>query len=161
MGLRQAVSFMKHLDNWSKMHFSSYLMHLVFYSGLASPKPQSLPDMVAVSETLRVITVYNYWIMTSWIEFQLVMSHLRWEWGMYVFSNSCNPPSHAVTLISGWKPLSVYDHFIFRSCPKYAFLAPTGAQGVTMSVCPEKSIQNAIKEIDRYTRKEHSESTQR
>ena len=32
-----------------------------------------------------------------------------------VFSNSGKPPSHAVTLISGWKPSSLYDQFIFRS----------------------------------------------
>ena len=32
-----------------------------------------------------------------------------------VFSISGNPPSHAVTLISGWKPSSVYDYFILRS----------------------------------------------
>ena len=30
-------------------------------------------------------------------------------------ATSGNPPSHAVTLISGWKPSSQYDHFIFRS----------------------------------------------
>ena len=39
---------------------SSYLMQqFVFYSGLATTE-SSMPTMVAVSETLRVISLYNY-----------------------------------------------------------------------------------------------------
>ena len=58
MSLRQAVSFIYEIFNCSNA-LSSYLMQqLVFYSGLASP--ESRPRMVAVSETLRVITVNNY-----------------------------------------------------------------------------------------------------
>ena len=55
MRLRQAVSFMKYLT--VAMHLSSYyLMQVVFYS----TAPESTPGMVAVSETLRVISLYNY-----------------------------------------------------------------------------------------------------
>ena len=42
------------------MHLSaSYLMQVVFYS-TALAAPESRPGMVAVSETLRVISLYNY-----------------------------------------------------------------------------------------------------
>ena len=42
------------------MHLSSYyLMQVVFYS-TALAAPESTPGMVAVSETLRVISLYNY-----------------------------------------------------------------------------------------------------
>ena len=55
MRLRQAVSFMEYLT--VAMHLSSYyLMQVVFYS----TAPESTPGMVAVSETLRVISLYNY-----------------------------------------------------------------------------------------------------
>ena len=56
--LRQAVSFMKYLT--VAMHLSaSYLMQVVFYLA-ALAAPESRPGMVAVSETLRVISLYNY-----------------------------------------------------------------------------------------------------
>ena len=58
MSLRQAVSFIYEIFNCSDA-LSSYLMQqFVFYSGLAAPESHS--SMVAVSETLRVITPYNY-----------------------------------------------------------------------------------------------------
>ena len=53
------MSFIYEIFNCSDA-LSSYLMQqLVFYSGLASTE-SSKPRMVAVSETLRVITVNNY-----------------------------------------------------------------------------------------------------
>ena len=64
-------------------------MQVVFYS-TALAAPESTPGMVAVSETLRVISLYNYWVMTSWIEFQRVMTHSR-EWGMYSASVAIRP----------------------------------------------------------------------
>ena len=57
--LRQAVSFMKYLTVAMHLSASYYLMQVVFYS-TALAAPESRPGMVAVSETLRVISLYNY-----------------------------------------------------------------------------------------------------